>query len=85
MAIETPNPNAYKFSVSQKVFDKSFSASSLQQAAGNPVAEQLLSHRAVQSIFGVNDFITVTKNQEANWLDIIPEITAIIQKALEQN
>jgi len=82
LAIETPNPNAYKFSVSQKVSEKSFSASNLKEAAGNPLAEELLSHQQVQSIFGVNDFITVTKKKEGIWSEIIPEIISIIQKTL---
>jgi hypothetical protein len=78
-AWETPNPNAYKFTVSKKVTEKSFSASSLKQAQGNPLATALLSHSSVASVFGVNDFVTVTKSQDSEWTLLIPEIIQIIK------
>ena len=65
--LDTPNPNAYKFTVSKKITEKSFSASSPKEAAGNPLAEALLSHGDVASVFGVNDFITVTKKNDSEF------------------
>ena len=78
-AWETPNPNAYKFTLSEKVLTTSFSAGSLKEAQGNPLAEALLSHEQIASIFGVNDFITVTKRTDASWNTLIPEVIDIIQ------
>ena len=78
--IETPNPNAYKFSVSKKITDKSFSASSTKDAAGHELAEALIAHTGVASVFGVNDFVTVTKQQEDSWDDIIPDVIEILQR-----
>ena len=80
LAIETPNPNAYKFSISKKITEKSFSASSKKEAKGHPLAEALLAHEHISSIFGVNDFVTVTKNSDAEWNALIPDIIQIIQK-----
>jgi hypothetical protein len=78
-AWDTPNPNAYKFTVSKKVTEKSFSASSIKEAKGNPLATALLSHDSVASVFGVNDFVTVTKTQDAEWSKLIPEITQLVK------
>ena len=78
--IETPNPNAYKFSISQKITEKSFSASSTDEAAGNAIAEALIAQSSIASVFGVNDFVTVTKHPDASWDNIIPDVVEILQQ-----
>ena len=76
---DTPNPNAYKFTVSTKVAPKAFSASKAEEAE-TPLASELIGLDGVTSIFGVNDFITITKAESASWDSLIPAVTAVIQK-----
>jgi hypothetical protein len=48
-----------------------------EAAAGNPFAAAVFAVEGVQSLFGVNDFVTVTRKPGADW-DVI---TAGVQKA----
>lgn len=76
----TPNPNAGKFIVDRAVVDGSASKSfySALQAADHAVASALFQIPGVQSLFMVEDFITVTKTPEADWQRLIPEVSAAI-------
>ena len=75
---DTPNPNAYKFTVTAKVAERAFSASRIEEAETD-LARALIALDGVTSIFGVNDFITITKDSGASWSAIIPAATAAIK------
>lgn len=76
----TPNPNAGKFVVNRAVVDGNASKSfyNASQAADHPVASALFQVPGVQSVFMVEDFITVTKVPDADWPSLIPEVSAAI-------
>ena len=80
---DTPNPNAYKFTVSVRVAEKAFSASSLDEADGD-LARALISIDGVASIFGVNDFVTVTKEGGAAWSSVLPAVTTALKTHLKE-
>ena len=80
-AIETPNPNAIKFSTNQKLTESSFSASSVEEAKKHPLAEALFQHKGVINVFGVNDFVTVLKSEDSDWSKMQD---AIIETIIEQ-
>lgn len=76
----TPNPNSIKFfpgvefSIKQPVF-----FSNLTEVKGKSrLAELLFKINEVRSVFFSNDFITITKKDEANWQTLKPEILMII-------
>jgi hypothetical protein len=81
----TPNPNAGKFTVDRPVVEgkasKSFYSSA--DASGHPVATSLFEIDGVANLFMVDDFITVTKSAQADWSDLVPRITAAIEKTME--
>lgn len=81
----TPNPNAGKFVVGRPVVDGPASKSfySAQHAAGNAVAEALFELDGVASIFMVEDFITVTKQPDAEWPVLAPMVIAAIEEQFE--
>ena len=75
----TPNPNAMRFALSSPVLgDKSRSFSSSAAAKGTPWAERLFSLPGVASLFGMKDFLTVTKRPEASWDEIVPKALTIL-------
>ena len=82
---ETPNPHACKYDVSVKVSEKSFSFSQANKPEDHSLANALLSVEGVDSVFGVHTFITATKSQTADWDDIHPKITAVLQKILSES
>lgn len=72
----TPNPNAMRFSLDVRL-PSTITASTPEQAAGNPFIEAVLAVDGVASVFGAADFVTVTRVPGADW----DAITAKVQEA----
>lgn len=68
-ASPTPNPNAMKFTLDTAVPD---------DLEASPFGQALLATPGVASIFGVVDFVTVTREPEADWDSIV---AAVIEAA----
>jgi hypothetical protein len=75
----TPNPNALKFTVDTS-FDapRSFAAG---RDTDDPVAGPLLAIAGVTSVFMSADFVTLTKEPDADWEAIVPPATEVLQGA----
>ena len=71
----TPNPNAMKFTLDKKL-EKSMNFGSAEAAQGNPFAEAVFATDGVVQVFGVNDFVTVTRRPGASWDPIVEAVTA---------
>src|SRR5688500_12566535 len=76
----TPNPNAMKYDLDVKL-PATLNVANAEAAAGNPFAEAVFAVEGVQSLFGVNTFVTVTRKAGADW-DVI---TAGVQKAAAEH
>ena len=77
---ETPNPNAMKFSLNVTVAETgSFSFNATDSDIAHPIAAAVLSVDGVVSVFGVNDFITVSKTDEAGWDVLLPAVVDAIK------
>ena len=77
---QTPNPNAMKFTLERKLAGKgSFTFNSAAEAASHPVGRALFEVAGVKSVFGVNNFVTVTKDDDASWDRLIAAVTAALQ------
>jgi hypothetical protein len=74
----TPNPDAMKFTLDIKL-EAMFNAANAADAAGNAFATVVLAIDGVAAVFGVNDFVTVTRQPGADWEPII----AAVQTAAE--
>lgn len=72
---ETPNPNSMKVSTSETVFagPRSTSLKSGDET-DHPLAKALLSIEGMDNIFGINNFVTISKKADARWDDIIPRV-----------
>lgn len=81
---DTPNPNARKFTCSVKVVQQgSLSFGTAAEAAGHPIGKAVFAVGGVKSVFAVNDFVTVTKSDDADWAKLAPRLAAAIKGALE--
>lgn len=69
----TPNPNAMKFSLDTKL-PQTMNFASAEAAAGNPFAEAVFAVDGVVQVFGVNDFVTVTRRAGVAWDPIIDAV-----------
>ena len=78
----TPNPNAMKFTLDRTVCETgSFSFSVGDDAVAHPIATALLALEGVTSVFGVNDFVTVSKQADTTWDDLMPRVVSAIKGA----
>ena len=81
-AQETPNPNAMKFSLSITVAETgSFSFNATDKDIAHPIAAAVVAIEGVVSVFGVNDFITVSKTAESDWATLLPAVVDAIKTA----
>ncbi len=82
-AQETPNPNAMKFCLSVTVAETgSFSFNSTDTEIAHPIAAAVVAVTGVVSVFGVKDFITVSKSADANWATVMPAVVDAIKSAV---
>lgn len=79
----TPNPNAAKFSLDRPLpVEESRSYFDPASAEGDPLAERLFEVDGVRALLMVDDFITVTKADDADWDDLVERIAPIIEAEL---
>ena len=77
---ETPNPNAWKFTLDRKVLDGgSLSFNSKAEAQEHGLGRALFALAGVQSIFAVNDFVTVTQDGSRSWGELADQVIQAIQ------
>ena len=77
----SPNPNALKFELDVKLDGTiSFRSKEEAEAAGYEFAAAILAADGVASLFGTNDFVTVTRRPDAEWDPIIEAVQAAAEK-----
>ena len=77
---ETPNPNAVKFILREPVSSgvaRSFS--SVTQAENDPLAKALFDVGHVTSVFYMDQMITVEKDDEGDWDELLPALAVPIR------
>ena len=79
---ETPNPNAVKFILREPVSNGTArSYSSADQATDDPLAKSLFDVEHVVSVFYMDRMITVEKDDEGDWDDLLPTLAVPIRAA----
>ena len=69
-----------KFTLDSKL-DAMFNASKADEPS-NPFVVEVLATEGVASVFGVNDFVTITRRPGADWEPIIAAVQAAAAKHL---
>ena len=80
-----PNPNSMKFVANFMLLPdgQTFDFPDASSAGNSPLAEQLFNLPYVKRVFYMSNFITVTKDESAEWIEIRDEIKHTIQSYLE--
>jgi NFU1 iron-sulfur cluster scaffold homolog, mitochondrial len=80
-----PNPNSLKFVVNEMLIPEgmSFDFPSIDTTDNAPLAKELFSYPFVDRVFYMSNFITVTKKDSVEWLEIQGTIKEHIKKFLE--
>ena len=76
----TPNPNAMKYTLDVRL-PATINFPNAEAAADHPFAAAVFAAGGVASLFGVNDFVTVTRLPGADW----GEITTAVQNAAAEH
>jgi len=81
-----PNPNSLKFVVNEMLVPEnlSFDFPDADSAAVSPLALELFSYPFVDRVFFASNFVTVTKKEDVEWLEIQNTIKEHIKKFLEE-
>src|SRR6266513_3879001 len=79
---ETPNPNAVKFILREPVSNgTALSFGSASQAQNDPLAKALFEVGHVVSVFYMDRMITVEKDDDGDWDDLLPTRAVPIRAA----
>lgn len=80
-----PNPNSLKFVANYMLLADGVSHDFPNKAAAKeaPLAEELFGYDFVDRVFYMSNFVTVTKKDDVDWLEIRDQLKGHIQKYLE--
>ena len=81
----TPNPEVMKFVANRMLADKSIEMSSLEEARGISIAEELFKFPFIKSIYLSSNFISITKINSIKWQDIAMQLRVFISEHLNSN
>lgn len=81
----TPNPNSLKFNTNREILLSGTAFySSVEKAAGSPLAQKIFEVENIAEVFIGNEFVTVTRSAETkSWAKIIAQVTMIVRDFLE--
>lgn len=77
----TPNPNALKFTL-DVVLPDTINVTNAADAAAVPFAEAIFAVGGVTAVFGVNDFVTVSREPGADWEPIVAAVKSAAETYL---
>jgi Fe-S cluster biogenesis protein NfuA len=80
-----PNPNSLKFVVDHMLVEpgQNYDFPDLESAKHAPLATELFGHEYVRRVFYMSNFITVTKSEDKQWIEIQDELKEHIKNYLE--
>ena len=80
----TPNPNAAKFVLGSGTLGSAGRTYfSVADAEGDSLAQRLFEIQGVRALFMVDNFITVTRSEDAAWDEIVEGVLCAIREELE--
>jgi Scaffold protein Nfu/NifU N terminal len=78
----TPNVNALKFVVNRRVTEGRSQTFTDAATASAPLARELLGIAGIRQVFFLNDFITLTRTEGADWNAVVPAAELLIRQHL---
>lgn len=80
-----PNPESMKFVLSTILLPEGVSVDypTVEAAANSPFAQELFNFEYVSRVFIASNFVTVTKNTDDQWVQLIPELRLFIKSYVE--
>jgi Fe-S cluster biogenesis protein NfuA len=76
---DTPNPNAKKFTLDEPLsWGETYSFENVKEAKDNALAAALFDIEDITNVFYVDHWLTVTKSDEADWLELVSKVSELI-------
>ncbi len=81
-----PNPNSLKFVANSMLINEGIvkDYANVQSTTDSPLAKKLFDFPFVKRVFIMNNFITITKEEEISWSDIKMELSDFIKQYIEE-
>lgn len=80
----TPNPESMKFVANKMIMaNDSIDFRSKEKVENCPMAEELFQFPFVKGVFIMNNFVSITKAADYNWIDIVGELKQFVKEYLE--
>ena len=80
---ETPNPNALQFVINAVLLDNgNISCASKKEAEGDKMATALFERPGVLSVFVMDNFVTVTKDDKTSWVPLKDRVWKTIDETV---
>lgn len=80
----TPNPETMKFVANKLLYPgKSIDFADVSEVEASPLAQELFSLPFVKGVFIASNFVTITKTQDTEWVEIIPSTRQFLKEYLE--
>ncbi|MBP1969019.1 acyl transferase domain-containing protein [Virgibacillus natechei] len=77
----TPNPNALKFTSDKLIFEGTNSISVMPgDTSEHEIMNELMQLDGVDNVFGYQNFITINKQFDAEWDNVSPKVTEVMDK-----
>lgn len=70
----TPNPNARKFVLSERICEDALSYFGPPGADGHPLAQALFRIKGVTGVLILGDFVTVNRSPDRPWPDLVADV-----------
>lgn len=81
----TPNPNVQKFVTNKLLSAQNIEVLSREDATDVPIAQELFEFSFVKEVFISNNYISIMKTENVDWLEINTEIRGFIKEYLQSN
>ncbi len=75
----TPNPNAFKFLLDQRVHEGTLDFASVEAARSDPLAQAIFAVPGVENVFYCDDVVTVSMTASADWRAVADQVTGILE------
>jgi Fe-S cluster biogenesis protein NfuA len=83
-AEETPNPETMKFVFNKMILpNDTADFPSRESAMASPLAKNLFEFNFVNGVFIMNNFVTITRTEDAEWREIIPIVREFLKAYVE--
>jgi Fe-S cluster biogenesis protein NfuA len=81
----TPNPESMKFVCNKMIFaNDSVDFRQKGKSENSPLATALFEFPYVKGVFIMNNFVSITKAQDKEWFDLIPDLKNFLREWMEE-